>query len=492
MSNLIEYAKQYNQFGFNVLPLKITNESKKPALGKWKHFQSSEQSMADLNKLNWNDGVNGIGGINNSITSIDFDKCKDESFVLNFAKELGISSWIVKTGSGYHIHIMIEDNKNLKNSIGKQSVIVFSPKDKSKLSQCELRIRKCYTTLPPSQHNNGNVYQFISGEPKNSPEKVTSEKLLDVFQRHFTEKFVANSVKHSVGKEELLEAIDLGVTKGTRHKILVSYFGLLFKREFSKDFILLYIKDWNKKNNPSLDDNEIVRQVNDLWKRCSKGLNGKFHQFENILLSLDYDIEKKLKMILCYSVIEYSSNDEILSKLGLDSIKKQYHKECKECVEKNNKRTKKIDQIIRVGEDLIIDVIKGKVKYDYFSVYLGIISFLGRRYAAKRISNDIISYRSIGFKNFNDWFESESIQKPPSRYIINKAVEYLEEAGFLRTFSLKRGQMKFYSTQLKTKKELAEFAKNCEIKKRRKKNEEEKLRKQMQIEINGLEIEYEQ
>ena len=92
MSNLIEYAKQYNQFGFNVLPLKITNESKKPALGEWKHLQSSDQSMADLEKLNWNSTVNGIGGINNKITSIDFDKCEDESFVLNFANELGINS----------------------------------------------------------------------------------------------------------------------------------------------------------------------------------------------------------------------------------------------------------------------------------------------------------------------------------------------------------------------------------------------------------------
>jgi hypothetical protein len=491
MNNLFEYAKQYNQFGFNVIPLKITDEGKKPASGKWKHLQSSEQSMADLNKLNWNDGVNGIGGINNSITSIDFDKCEDESFVLNFAKELGINSWIVKTGFGYHIHFRVKDIDNTKNMMGDKGVYRCYPKDKSVLSHCEVRIKDCYTALPPSKHYNGSFYEFISGEPQNPPERVSSKKLLDILQKHFAIEFDISSMKGSKCKEELLEAIDLGVTKGTRHKILVSYFSLLFKREFSKDFILLYIKDWNKKNKPSLDDNEIVRQVNDLWRRYSKGLSGKFHEFENILLVLDYEIEKKLKMILCYSIIEYNSDDRILNELGLDSIKKQYHKECKDFIEENDNRTKKKDQIIRVGEDLIVDVIKGKVKYPYFSVYLGIVSFLGRQLKAKRISNDIIAYRAIGYKNFNDWYESESTKMPPSRYIINKAVEYLEEAGYIRTFYLKKGQMKFYSTRLKTKKEVAQFAMNCKRKKIRGQIEEEKLRERMNNEIHGLEIELE-
>jgi len=122
---------------------------------------------------------------------------------------------------------------------------------------------------------------------------------------------------------------------------------------------------------------------------------------------------------------------------------------------------------------------------------VGIISFLGRRSTAKRISNEIISYRSIGYKNFNDWVESESTKRPPSRYKISSKVEYLEEAGFLRTFSLKIGQMKFYSTRLKTKVELAEFAKNYTKKKLRRKIEEEKLREHIQDELHGLEREYE-
>ena len=195
-------------------------------------------------------------------------------------------------------------------------------------------------------------------------------------------------------------------------------------------------------------------------------------------------------MILCYSVIKYKSDDEILSQLGLNSVKKKYYKECKELVEMNNKRTNKKDQIVRAGENLFIDVINGKVKYECFSVYVGIISFLGRQYKAKRISNDIIAYRAMGYKNEMDWFDSSSIQKPLSRYKINQAIEYLEAADYIRTFYLKKGQMKYYSTRIRTKRELADFAGAREKKKLQKKIDEEKIRKRVIDGIRNMEAEY--
>jgi len=335
MNNLFEYAKQYNQFGFNVIPLKITDEGKKPALEKWKHLQSSKQSIAELKKIKWNDGVNGIGGINNSITSIDFDKCEDESFVLNFAKELGINSWIVKTGFGYHIHFRVKDIDNIKNMMGDNGVQTYYSKDKSVLSHCELRIKDCYTALPPSKHYNGNTYKFISGIPEDLPKEVTTKKIFDVLQNHFIFEHNSGGVKNCMGKDKLLELITNGTVTGNRHKILLKNFGILSDSDLSKDFILAYIKNWNKNNKPPLSENEVEQTVNDLWKRYSKGLNGKFHQFDNILLALKCDIEKKLKMILSYSVIEYNSDGEILNERGLHSVKKQYHRECKELVKKH-------------------------------------------------------------------------------------------------------------------------------------------------------------
>jgi len=159
-------------------------------------------------------------------------------------------------------------------------------------------------------------------------------------------------------------------------------------------------------------------------------------------------------------------------------------------VERNNERTQKKDQIVRVGESLIIDVINRKVKYEYFSVYVGIISYLGRRYKAKRISDGIIAYRAIGYKNYMDWFDSECSQKPLSRYKTNQAVEYLEDADYIRTFYLKKGQMKYYSTRIKTINELAEFAGAREKKKWRKKIDEEKIRKRELEGLRDMEAEY--
>ncbi len=490
MKPFLEFAKQYNRFGFNIIPLIITKAGKKPALKSWKELQHSKQSFTDLEKLSWNNKVNGIGGINNIITSIDFDKCEDENFVLNFANELGINSWIVKTGFGYHIHFRIKDVDNINKKFGDKSFHTFYPKEKSILSHCELRIRDCYTALPPSKHYNGKTYTFISGIPKDVPEEVSTKKIIDVLQKQFILENESGEVKNCISKETLVELITNGTLSGNRHNILLKNFGILSNSDLSKDFILAYIKNWNKNNNPPLSEKEVEQTVNDLWERYSKGLNGKFHQFDNILMSLNYDVEKKLKMILCYSVIQYKSDAEILKELGLNSVKKQYHKECKELVKKNNERTQKKDQIVRVGEDLIIDVINRKVKYDYFSVYVGIISYLGRRYKAKRISDRIIAYRAIGYKNYMDWFDSECSQKPLSRYKINQAAKYLEVADYIRTFYLKKGQMNYYSTRIKTKNELAEFAGAQEKKKWRKKIDVEKIRQRELEGIRDMEAEY--
>jgi hypothetical protein len=44
-------------------------------------------------------------------------------------------------------------------------------------------------------------------------------------------------------------------------------------------YVSTYIKTWNKNNKPPLSEKEIEQTVNDLWKRYSKGLNGKFHYY---------------------------------------------------------------------------------------------------------------------------------------------------------------------------------------------------------------------
>ena len=238
MENLLEYAKQYNKFGFNVIPLKITNEGKKPAFGRWEHLQNSEQSMTDLEKLNWNSTVNGIGDINNNITSIDFDKCENENFILNFANELGINSWIVKTGSGFHIHLLIEDRENFIKKTDNKSYIVIKPKERLLLSHCEVRIKECYTVLPPSKHNNGSTYSFISGKPVNPPQTVSSKKVIRILQKYFIIKILDNDRISSEGEKAITELISFGVTEGNRHKALVKYFGVLFNKEFTKNVII--------------------------------------------------------------------------------------------------------------------------------------------------------------------------------------------------------------------------------------------------------------
>lgn len=477
--NFINIAENYNKnFGLKIIPV----FDKKPLI-EWKQFNLKPQSLNDIHSINWNSGTNGIAVIQDGkYISLDFDKCKDEGFIYQIANELNINSWIVKTGNGFHIHLELNNLKELYQLIGKESgCYTLEPIKKDLLDHAEIRVINHYTVLPPSLHQSGKEYKFITGNPLDKPQKADAVLLLNTLKKYFVFQKQKATIKNNPGEFEILLN---GVSEGQRTNALVKLFGIYFNQGFDKQFITKNLELWNKQNKPPIEETELSKQIKYLFNRYSKGLDGVFHQFQNCLLALNDSTELKLKKILCYSVIEFSSNSKIISNLNLTDKANEYHLECKKFINDYETRSQRKDMILRIGEKMILSVLNKQLEYYLFSVYCGIVSYLGRgNKAAKKISNDIISYRALGYKNELDFLMSETTEKPLSKYKIRKAVKELEKANFIRSFKLKRAEMTCYSTKIESKENLAAYVTKIKTNQIQKRIDEEELRKEKLIEL---------
>lgn len=471
MEDLIKSALYYNQnFRFNIIPLKISKAGKKPALKRWKHLQNQEQSANDIEKLNWNNQVNGLGAVNGTFHTLDFDECNDEDFILTIAQELGLTEWIVKTGKGYHFHLSIQNLELVFLELGYKGVYKFTPKEKGSLHHCELRVKDCYTTLPPSIHYNGNTYTFLSNNPNSPPQNVDAKKILDVLQKYFIIKPIISNNRNDDSENELINNISNGVSEGSRHTTLVKYFGMLFHQGSTLDLITAQVKNWNLRNIPPIDDKEIDRQIRDLWNRYSNGRDNIFYQFQNCLLGLNDEDNLLLLKILSYSVIEYDGDKKIISELNLKENLKKYHKECKVYVKYFEDKYGK-DQILRIGKNLFIETLSGSMSFDEFTVYCAITSWLGRKKSFDTIANTILIYRAIGFKCEADYLTDERyLKKPISYYKLNKARMKLKKRKLIDYGHPIKGRMNFYSTYKKEGNELADIVGSYLLKKIEKQN----------------------
>lgn len=484
LSNAINYKEK---FGLDFIPLRIVKAGKKPMVSSWEELQDNEQSIDELNLLNW-DRANGMGMINKTITTLDFDDCSDLEFIINLVTDLGGKYWLVKTGRGFHLHIILEGVKYLETIFGKKGVYKFYPKTDGILKHIEVRISSCYTAFPPSKHSNGNNYKFIDGEPDCLPDKIDAKKLIEVLNKYFILSIKDKEPENRTGlNDDLSEIFANGTTEGNRHNSLIRLFGVFHSRYVKRQMLKTTLIEWNKKNKPPINDKEINKTITDLFRRYDKGLDGIFIQFNNCLLQLEDENKLKLEKIICYGVIEYDGDRKIIEELGLTDKLNVYHQECKKLVEHYENWTGRKDQIVRVGQTLILDAYYKRFRFEYFCIYVGMISYLGRnsKKPAKQISQDNIRYRAMGYKNEDEYLCSNSKAPPIKKSTIKSGIKKIEKCNLIRSFSLVKGRMKWFSTFFATNEKLAEFVKICEIKKLHKRKSKDLLRLKMQEEIRG-------
>ena len=185
-------AKLYkSKMNINVLPLK----GKRPMI-EWDVWQTEIQTENDINNMNWDNatGLGGIQGINNW-RCIDIDGAEDYEIVELILKELNLPEkycWVVQSGSGagFHIYIRVKQNdESLKKLGGLKAVYKFEMKPVSPsesrgrgeryCKHIELRWMNCQTALPYSLHESGGVYNFYYDEPKEEPNYIDLEKVIE-------------------------------------------------------------------------------------------------------------------------------------------------------------------------------------------------------------------------------------------------------------------------------------------------------------------------
>jgi len=193
-----------------------------PMIGKvpiddWKQWQENEQTLEDIIDMNWNGNITGVAcicGVNHSMC-IDLDKVTTNKILDKILDNLNLPrdyEWIVKTKTGYHIWVIVQNIEVVFNFIGRKFAYKkFFPKERGLLEHTELRIEKCYTVLPPSKHPRGGRYNFIFKEPENYPTEVVADNIVcmlgDLFNSVNRDKIISKNLNWEPDVKYLPSAI---------------------------------------------------------------------------------------------------------------------------------------------------------------------------------------------------------------------------------------------------------------------------------------------
>ncbi|MHC1736629.1 MAG: bifunctional DNA primase/polymerase [Ignavibacteriaceae bacterium] len=170
---MLNNARFYSSLGMNVIPCNY----KFPTVS-WINY--TKQPTPDAPSLfDWD--VNSIAAISgvNDYTVLDFDKA-DMSHIDDILRKLKLPAdypWTVESGSGkgFHIWFRFKRTDSFLNKFGDKSWLLFYPKNSAVCNHAELRLRNCYTILPPSSHVSGLEYCFRNAEPEHEPPYIDQE-----------------------------------------------------------------------------------------------------------------------------------------------------------------------------------------------------------------------------------------------------------------------------------------------------------------------------
>jgi len=171
--NVLSYARLYLEKGLNVIPINIGEKTPRV---RWKKYMDQRVSEEQIEK--WfmkNDKNIAIicGAISGNLVVIDFDNQElYDKFIekLNNGypdiKDIILSTWIVRTGKGYHIYLRIGDVSSED----------FKAKFRTtKLGGIDIKGEGGYVLAPPSIHPSGRYYEFILGRAETDIATVDSK-----------------------------------------------------------------------------------------------------------------------------------------------------------------------------------------------------------------------------------------------------------------------------------------------------------------------------
>jgi hypothetical protein len=284
-NNILNWALYYHDCGLSIIPV-----TGKTPLIKWKEFQTIRASKVQIQEW-WDQfpsaDIGGLTGPNVDRFILDVDGPEGLHSVSD--KEIPITQ-AMRTRRGTQYHFKWDSRlDNVKSTVA------------GILKGVDTRGKGGYGKLPPSTCSDGTFYEWLPGQGINEVELASipqwiidllSEKCVPISD---TPKDVDQSKEHWLA--DVLE----GVGIGERHAELVKVAGYYFNC-MQPDVALAHIREWNKKNKPPIQDDELEEQLKDIAERFKKGeYDSKF-----LVEAKEFKLESASEIITNYSNrIEY-------------------------------------------------------------------------------------------------------------------------------------------------------------------------------------------
>lgn len=238
---MLEEVRQYATAGFCVLPVKPGE--KRPFLTAWEKYIEERPTIEQIES--WytnltNPGVGFVTGAISGVVVLDIDhRSGDIQKTYSETLQKYPTQLVVRTGSGgYHLYY-----KHPGGKIGNRVNI---------LPGIDLRADGGFIVAPPTLHPNGQPYEWILGGP-------LGDFPLTLLQQEATkgpseEKWLSESLK--------------GVSSGGRNDTAARLAGYFFKKGIPIDVVYSMLTEWNKKNIPPLDEQELQTTVKSVSRKA--------------------------------------------------------------------------------------------------------------------------------------------------------------------------------------------------------------------------------
>jgi hypothetical protein len=245
---LTELLAFYREQGLCTIPIPLGT---KQAILEWKNYQTRLPTDQELQLWFSNDNTNiaiVCGVISGGLVALDCDS--EEVFYklgATIKEKTGIDdvldfTLISQTGRGYQYLLRVKE-----------------PVKSQKFPELDIKAEGGYIVVPPSIHPNGKQYKFLN---PNVPIKTINSLAdigIDIKQKPGTPT-IPGEQPHWV-----TEALRKGVAEGQRNDTCFKLAGYFAKR-IPQDIARQIIFQWNSRNRPPLQENEVLETVKSAYK----------------------------------------------------------------------------------------------------------------------------------------------------------------------------------------------------------------------------------
>lgn len=236
--------------GFCIMPIK--KRDKRPPL-VWEKYQNEKpdeetmevwlESYADFN-------IAVITGAVSDVFVLDIDGPEGKESV----KEKHLPPTLVaKTGKGFHYYFRLPKNLKVGNFVGI-------------LPKVDIRGEGGYVVAPGSTHESGAQYEWVMKE-------VVSEAPKWLLELIKSKSEPAKATKKKSKKKSKTEIDDIkdGIKEGGRNHACAKLAGYYIRKGYDSDDVISLLRDWNRKNEPPLDDKEVETTMESILKKHYNG-----------------------------------------------------------------------------------------------------------------------------------------------------------------------------------------------------------------------------